>query len=208
MKQLRVAMYLRVSTDEQTHDSQRVELEQYCGRRGWVNVRCFADTASGGQKNRAALDQLMSDVRRGRIDVVLTFKLDRLARSLNHLAQLLGELQTHNVAMVCPSQGIDTTETNPCAQLQLNILAAVAEFERELIRERVKAGLVAARARGAKMGRPQLAKRFRQQIYELHRSGAGPTEISRRLGIARSTISDVIQSERPSESPINAASGF
>jgi len=144
----RVAVYLRVSTDQQNHNSQRTELAQYCERRNWTNIRWFADVGSGAKQNRDALNQLMAQVRCGRIDVIVAFKIDRLARSLNHLAQIIAELQTHNVSLVCPSQGIDTTNANPCAQLQLNILAAVAQFERELITERVNAGLAAAKHRG------------------------------------------------------------
>ena len=145
----RIAIYLRVSTTAQDHDSQRNELTEYCQRRGWANVHWFTDTASGAKQNREGLTRLMEQVRRGKVDVVVAFKLDRLARSLSHLAQIIAELQAHAVALVVPSQGIDTYNTNPAAQLQLNILAAVAQFERELITERVNAGVRAGKgARG------------------------------------------------------------
>ncbi len=97
---------------------------------------------------------MMDEVREGTVDVVLTWKIDRLARSLNHLAQLLAEFHTHKAALVCPSQGLDTTDSNPCAEFQINILAAVAQFERELIAERVRVGITAARQRGVRLGRP------------------------------------------------------
>ena len=113
----RIAVYLRVSTDRQNHDSQRTELEDYCQRRRWSNIRWFSDVGSGTKQNREALNQLMAQVRRGRIDVIVAFKIDRLARSLNHLAQIIAELQTHNVSLVCPSQGIDTTNANPCVAI-------------------------------------------------------------------------------------------
>lgn len=138
--QPRVAVYLRVSTDQQTHNSQEAEMRDYCTRRGWSEPLWFRDTASGAKQSREGLNELMALARRGKIDVVLTFKLDRLARSLSHLAQVLAELQAHHVALVCPSQGIDTSNANPAAQLQINILAAVAQFEREIITERVRAG--------------------------------------------------------------------
>ncbi len=83
------------------------------------------------KRERAAFNVMMDEVREGTVDILLTWKIDRLARSLNHLAQIIAALQTCKVALVCPSQGIDTTESNPCAQFQLNILAAVAQFERE-----------------------------------------------------------------------------
>jgi DNA invertase Pin-like site-specific DNA recombinase len=190
----RIAVYLRVSSDQQNHDSQRTELEEYCAHRNWTNVRWFSDVGSGIKQNREALNQLMDQVRRGRIDVIVAFKIDRLARSLNHLAQIIAELQAHNVALVCPSQGIDTTNVNPCAQFQLNILAAVAQFERELITERVNAGLIAAKQRGVRLGRPVIKRRF--QIAEVERllfAGKNGAEISRQLRIPYSTTGEMIR---------------
>ncbi len=118
---------MRVSTEEQNADSQEAQLKEYCHRRGWTErVGWFIDRASGTKRDRGALGVMMDEVREGTVDVVLTWKIDRLARSLNHLAQLLAEFQTHKVALVCPSQGIDKTASNPCAEFQINILAAVA----------------------------------------------------------------------------------
>src|SRR6266852_1555454 len=151
---MRIALYLRVSTDRQTTGSQALELRDYCTRRGWKGVREFSDTSSGAKFTREGLDALMSEVRKGRIDTIVAYKLDRLGRSLAHLAQLIGEMTAHRVALVIPAQGIDTSAANPASQLQLNILMAVAEFEREIIRERVNSGLRAARARGTRLGRP------------------------------------------------------
>src|SRR6185436_5151816 len=147
----KVAIYTRVSTDKQTHDSQLNELREYCQRRGWPNVTEYADIISGAKFSRQGLDRLMTEVRRGRLDVIVCFKLDRLGRSLAHLAQIVAELTAHRVALVCPSQGIDTSSHNPASQLQLNILMAIAEFERSVIRERVAAGLRAAKANGTKL---------------------------------------------------------
>src|SRR5207248_5657068 len=103
---------------------------------------------------RTGLDQMMGEIRRGRLDVVLCYKLDRLGRSLVSVAQLIGEMIANGVSLVIPGQGIDTSSDNSAARLQLNILIAVAEFERDIIRERTKAGLAAARARGTRLGRP------------------------------------------------------
>src|SRR4051794_36579943 len=108
----KIALYLRVSTDRQTTDSQAIELREYCARRGWHNVREFADTASGAKFSRQGLDALMKEVRKGRLDMVVAYKLDRLGRSLPHLAQLIGELTTNRVALVIPQQGIDTSASN------------------------------------------------------------------------------------------------
>lgn len=195
---MRIRIYARVSTDKQTHDSQLQELRRYCERRGWHRVEEIVDTTSGAKSSRRGLDRLMAEVRRGKVDVILCFKLDRLGRSLAHLAQLIGEFQTHGVALVCPGQGIDTTNQNPAAQLQLNILCAVAEFEREVIRERVNAGLSAARLRGVKLGRPSTLKQHEKAVAVLLDQGHGVCEIARRLSLPLSSAHKVVKGVRAS----------
>lgn len=152
----RVALYLRVSTAEQDHEPQRMELVDFCRRRKWDEWTEYADQISGAKWTRAGLDGLMRAVRKRKLDVVLCVKLDRLGRSLSHLAQLIAEFDKHEVAVICTTQGIDTSHSNPAGRLQMHVLMAVAEFERSLIRERTKAGLVAAVARGSKLGRPRI----------------------------------------------------
>jgi putative DNA-invertase from lambdoid prophage Rac len=191
--QPRVCCYLRVSTDDQNVDSQEAQLREYCQRRGWQRVGFFVDHGSGAKRDRGALNVMMDEVREGTVDVVLTWKIDRLARSLNHLAQIISEFQTHKVALVCPSQGIDTTDSNPCAEFQLNILAAVAQFERELIVERVNAGIAAARARGVKLGRPRKKEKYVDQIISLMDEGCNAAQISRQLKIPYSTVSEIVR---------------
>ena len=149
MKQT-VVIYARVSTNKQNHDSQLTELREYCERRKWEEVEEIVDTASGVKSSRAGLDRLMKAVRRGKVDIVVCYKLDRLGRSLAHLAAMIAEFTAHNVALVVPEQGIDTSAANSAARLQVNVLCAVAEFEREIIRERVNDGIAAAKARGVK----------------------------------------------------------
>jgi DNA invertase Pin-like site-specific DNA recombinase len=136
---------------------------------------------------------MMDEVREGTVDIVLTWKLDRLARSLNHLAQLLAEFQTHKVALVCPSQGIDTTASNPCAEFQINILAAVAVFERQLIVERVKVGIAAAKQRGVKLGRPAKMQRHYNEVSDLIKKGHTAAQISRLLTIPYSTAAEIVR---------------
>jgi DNA invertase Pin-like site-specific DNA recombinase len=153
---MKAAIYLRVSTDKQTTSAQREELREICKRRGWGGVIEYEDVISGAKFTRVGLDKMMAEVRRGRLDVVLCYKLDRLGRSLVSVAQLIGEMLANKVALVIPGQGIDTSSDNSAAKLQMNILMAVAEFERDIIRERTLAGLAAARARGTKLGRPAL----------------------------------------------------
>src|SRR3989442_15343287 len=129
MKPKRIAVYGRVSTDAQNHASQLREVRAYVRRR-WPRAEVieYLDKASGTRFSREGLDAMMDDVRKSRIDVLAVYKLDRLGRSLQHLAQLIGELETNGTALVASSQGIDTSESNPAGRLQMHVLAAVAEF--------------------------------------------------------------------------------
>ena len=190
---LKIAIYTRVSTDKQTDESQLNELREFCARRGWIKITEYRDVISGAKFSRQGLDQLMTDVRRGRLDVVICFKLDRLGRSLPHLAQIVGELTAHRVALVCPSQGIDTSGMNPASQLQLNILMAIAEFERSIIRERVTAGLKASKANGTKLGRPSTLADHGPAVSRLRAEGLGVRAISRELGIPVSSVHKLVK---------------
>src|SRR5438477_7222022 len=168
MKPKRIIIYGRVSTAEQRHDSQLSEVQDYCAKR-WpgCGVAVISDTASGAKTGREGLDRLMHLVRRNKVDVVACFKLDRLGRSLPHLAQIISELDQHNISLVATSQGIDTNHDSPAGRLQMHVLIAVAEFERSLIVERVRAGQAAARAKGVKFGRPATLWKHRQQVVSL-----------------------------------------
>jgi DNA invertase Pin-like site-specific DNA recombinase len=190
MKQ--IVIYLRVSTDRQTTDSQAGELREYCARRGWHDAREFSDVSSGAKFSRTGLDALMREVRRGRVDAVVAYKLDRLGRSLPHLAQLVGEMTSHRVALIVPAQGIDTSASNPASQLQLNILMAVAEFEREIIRERVNSGLRAARARGVRLGRPAALQKHLPQVRALLEAGNCVAQIAREMKLAYSSAHKLV----------------
>jgi DNA invertase Pin-like site-specific DNA recombinase len=173
MKNKRILIYGRVSTAEQRHDSQIAEVQAYCTRQ-WgdeIAVTVITDTATGAKTSREGLDQLMQLVRRNKIDVVACFKLDRLGRSLPHLAQIIAEFDQHNVAIVATSQGIDTNHDSPAGRLQMHVLMAVAEFERTLIVERVRAGQAAARAKGVKFGRPATLDQHRGTVIQLLNSG-------------------------------------
>ena len=192
----RIVIYARVSTDNQSHDSQLEEVRNYCVRRAWTVAEEVTDVASGGKCSREGLDRLMAQVRRGRVGTVVVFRLDRLARSLSHLAQMLGEFQLHGTALVCPGQGIDTSNTNPAAQLQVNILAAVAQFERELIVERIKAGVAAAKVRGVKLGRPARHDHLLPKVRFLVEQGKSAAAIGRELSIPASSAGDLVRVAR------------
>lgn len=190
---MKTAIYTRVSTDKQTDDSQLNELREYCQRRNWLNVVEYRDVVSGASISRQALDRLMSDVRRGKLDVIVCFKLDRLGRSLAHLAQIVGELTAHRVALVCPSQGIDTSGMNPASEFQLNVLMAVAQFERSIIQERVAAGLRAAKAKGVKLGRPVTLSQHDQAVRSLLHQGLGVRAIARRLELPVASVFKLVK---------------
>jgi len=190
---MKTAIYTRVSTDKQTDESQLNELREYCQRRTWQNIAEYRDVISGASISRQALDRLMGDVRRGKLDVIVCFKLDRLGRSLPHLAQIVGELTAHRVALVCPSQGIDTSGMNPTSQLQLNILMAIAEFERSIIQERVAAGLRAAKAKGVKLGRPTTLNQHAQSVLSLLNQGLGVRAIARRLELPVASVFKLVK---------------
>jgi DNA invertase Pin-like site-specific DNA recombinase len=150
----RVAIYVRVSTVEQETALQESELREYCERRGWEPVLYRDRGQSGAKQDRPALNQLLSDLRKRKIDVILVWSLDRLARSLKHLLSIAEECRALGVDLVSLRQNIDTTL--PAGRLTFSILGAVAEFERELLRERVKAGMAQARRAGKRIGRPAL----------------------------------------------------
>jgi DNA invertase Pin-like site-specific DNA recombinase len=156
MKEKRAAIYVRVSTSEQDTTLQETELRQYAESCGWDCV-VYQDKAQSGAKNdRPALNQMLNDMRRRRFDVVVVWKLDRLARSLKQLLTIGEECRSLAVDLVSLRQNIDTTL--PAGRLTFQILGAVAEFERELLRERVKAGMAQARRTGKHVGRPALRK--------------------------------------------------
>jgi DNA invertase Pin-like site-specific DNA recombinase len=151
---VRAALYLRVSTDRQDCENQLPDLERYVASRGWDIVRRYSDSGiSGACERRPALDELVKDARRRRFDVLVVWRLDRLGRSLRHLILLLDELHALGIAFVTLAEGIDAT--TPAGRLQLHVLAAIAEFERARVGERVRAAHGRARAAGRHIGRPR-----------------------------------------------------
>jgi len=165
-------------------------VREYCARR-WgdtVVVTVITDTASGSKTSREGLDQVMHLVRHNKVDVVACFKLDRLGRSLPHLAQIITELDQHNVAIVATSQGIDTDQDSPAGRLQMHVLMAVAQFERSLIVERVRAGQAAARAKGVRFGRPATLWQHKETVIELLRNGWTCRRIASEKGIPLGSV--------------------
>ncbi len=185
---MNTALYIRVSTDGQRTDSQEQELKGYCRQRGWKDLSLYVDRICGAKASRPQLDQLMQDIRAGQVERLLVFKLDRLGRSLTHLAQILDELNRLKVPLIASSHGIDTSDDNPAGRLQLGVLMAVAEFERGIIKERVNAGLAAAKARGVQLGRPATINGRADEVRKLKAQGLGLRAIARQLGMPPSSV--------------------
>jgi putative DNA-invertase from lambdoid prophage Rac len=189
---MKAAIYARVSTADQHNEIQIRELTEYADRRIWEVASVYQDTMSGAKAKRPGLDRLMADAGQRRFDVVLVWKLDRFGRSVVDFLNNVRELGQHGVRFMAVTQNIDTDEGNPAGRFNMNILAAVAEFERELIRERVNAGLKLARARGKRLGRPR--KVFaRYQVAQLRRDGLSLRQIARRLNVGEATVRRVLR---------------
>jgi DNA invertase Pin-like site-specific DNA recombinase len=163
--QKRAAIYVRVSTVEQETDLQEHELREYCERRGWSHV-VYRDRGQSGVKNdRPALTAMLNDLRRRKIDVVVVWALDRLARSLKQLLSIAEECRSVGVDLVSLKQNVDTTL--PAGRLTFQVLGAVAEFEREMLCERVKAGMAQARRSGKHVGRPARRKFLATEVERM-----------------------------------------
>jgi putative DNA-invertase from lambdoid prophage Rac len=186
------AIYARVSTTDQNCEMQLRELREYCTRRGWQIADEYVDTGwSGAKASRPQLDRLMKDAGQHRFGCVLVWKLDRFGRSMSNLVDGLRQLSTYGVRFLATSQSIDTDQANPTSKLILWILAAVAEFEREMICERVKAGMKAAKHRGIRCGRPKLQV-DRARILRLRQGGASVRVIAKQLGISIGTVHSLL----------------
>jgi DNA invertase Pin-like site-specific DNA recombinase len=177
------AIYGRVSTTEQNAGMQLDELRAYCQRRQWEIVEEYIDTGvSGAKESRPALNRLLTDSKRRKFDAVLVYRYDRFARSLRQLVNALSEFDALGIHFVSLHEGVDTSTPN--GRLVFGIFASIAEFERELIRGRVRSGLAAARARGKRLGRPRVSL-DRAQISHLRAEGLSWAGIAERLGVGR-----------------------
>jgi len=181
---MKVATYTRVSTDGQRTDLQIDEVRQYCQRRGFTIVGEFSDVASGARTDRAGLADLMRRARRREFDAVVVWAFDRMSRSLSHLVSTLEELNALGVQFISLREGIDTSV--PTGKLIFHVMGALGEFERELIRSRVMAGMNAARRRGVAFGRPKSTV-DRDRILRMRAAGQSFPYIARTLGTSVGT---------------------
>ncbi len=182
----RVAIYARVSTTDQSTDSQLLDLRRYVADRGWHLHREYTDNGVSGTKDsRPALNQLMDDAKKRKFGVVLVWRFDRFARSTKHLILALEEFRNLGVDFVSYQENIDTS--SPLGSAIFTIISAVAQLERDIIAERVKAGLRRAKENGRKLGRPR-AEVPKGEIYRLHSHGLSLRQIATQLNISKSTV--------------------
>ena len=191
---LRAGLYARVSThDQQTLPMQSRAMREYATRRGWRIVLQVKEIASGAYQ-RESREKLLAAARRREIDVVLVWRLDRWGRSVTDLLATLQELEHLGVGFVSLTEALDLT--TPAGRAMAGLLAVFAEFEREILRERVRAGLDQARRNGQRLGRPITAALHADKVRKLFRAGINKTEIARRLQIGRTSVRRILAAKR------------
>jgi DNA invertase Pin-like site-specific DNA recombinase len=179
------AIYARVSTNNNGQDPtvQTRELEEYCQRRGWELAGCYVDNGiSGAKESRPELDRLMADAHRRRFDAVAVWRFDRFARSVSHLLRALETFKALGIDLVSLSEQVDTS--TPTGKMVFTGLGAVAELERSLIAERVRAGIRNARAKGKRLGRPRVAVDA-SRIVALRAEGQSWSTVCREVGVSK-----------------------
>jgi DNA invertase Pin-like site-specific DNA recombinase len=185
----RAAIYLRVSTDQQTVENQRRELRQIAERRGWEIAEEYHDAGISGSKgrdSRPGLDQMLKDAGKRRFDVVMAWAIDRLGRSLIDLLGTIQELEACGVDLFLEQQSLDTT--TPAGKLMFQVCGAFAEFERSMIRQRVRLGLKRAVAQGKRLGRPRIDGEIARKAERELRKGVGMNKVARMFGIGVGTV--------------------
>lgn len=186
---MKTAIYVRVSTKDQSLDSQLHTLQEYAKARKLDIVEIFTDQGvSGAKKKRPGLDRLMEAANKRKIEAVLVFRFDRFARSTKHLAMALDEFRARGIQFISYSENVDTTTA--MGEAMFTIIGAMAQLERDIIRERVSAGLNAARAKGKRLGRPTSGKE--EKIRILRKKGWSYRKIARELGVGLATINRVL----------------
>lgn len=195
---VRVAIYARVSTDEQNPELQLRELRDYAERRGFAIHREYIERASGDRRRRRRapeFEALMADARRRRFDCVLVWKYDRFARTLGALIAALEEFRDLGIDFISHTQAIDTT--TPMGRLFFHVIGSFAEFERDVIVERVKAGLANARAKGKKLGRPVKDPEAADRVAALRANGMSLRAIAAAEGMSASGVRKILLRAEP-----------
>lgn len=192
-----VAIYARVSTSDQSCEMQLYELRQYVAKQGWQVFQEYVDTGfSGAVASRPRLDQLLRDARLQKFEGVLVWKLDRWGRSVAHCVRSIQELVSLGIRFLSPTESIDTGADSPMSKFLMHLFAALAEMERGIIRERVCAGVRAAKARGTRLGRPRRVFR-RDEAITLRKQGMSWRNVAKTLNLPMSTVIDACSENPP-----------
>jgi len=187
MKRKTAAIYARVSTDKQKAEMQVVELKNYVKRRDFTLGKTYIDQGyTGGNLQRPAFGQMMEDAHKRTFDVLVVWKLDRLSRSLKDLITTLETLGSLGIAFISYDNSLDTS--TPTGKLVFHVVGSVAEFERDIIKERVRAGLANARRNGKKLGRPSILAKVSKKIHTLKENGLANRAIANCLGVGEATV--------------------
>jgi DNA invertase Pin-like site-specific DNA recombinase len=190
----RAALYLRVSTLDQHPEAQLYDLRGMAAQRGFEVVQEYTDRLSGARSKRPGLDQLMADARRGKFDVVLVAAFDRIARSVRHFLEVLDELTHLNIEFVSFRENVDTG--GPLGRAMIVIIGAIAELERNLIIERVRAGMRRAKLEGQRLGRPRLNV-DRDALMRDRARGHSLTQLAKAYQISRASVVRLLQPSNP-----------
>jgi DNA invertase Pin-like site-specific DNA recombinase len=192
---MKIAIYARVSTSEQTTENQVRELTDWANRAGHEVVAVFDDSGISGSKGRDGrreFDRLLKAAVRREFDLVAAWSVDRLGRSLQDLLGFLTEVHSSDVDLYLHQQSLDTT--TPSGRAMFQMMGVFAEFERSMISERVKAGLARAKANGKRIGRPRVSTDIEEQIRQLRSQGIGLLRIAKSVGVGTSTVQRVVAS--------------
>jgi DNA invertase Pin-like site-specific DNA recombinase len=190
---IRVAVYTRVSTSQQSDDAQLQELVALCSRSGWKVVRTYRETISGtkGVDQRPQLKSLLQEARQRQFDKIVVWSADRLARSMRHLVTVLGELNDCGIQIFSYRQGIDTS--TPMGAMLWQFLGIFAEFEHGIRRERQAAGIARAKQKGVRFGRPPVPPLKRREIIQLRQQGLAINKIARQLRVGTGSVMRTLQ---------------
>jgi Site-specific recombinases, DNA invertase Pin homologs len=191
----KTAIYSRVSSVGQNHESQEREVMAFATRAGWYNVEVYRDTISGKKDVREGLTLLLEDCKAGKIERILAYKMDRLGRSTQHFLRLMDQFTTLHIPVIFTSQGISTEKSNPVTQFFMVILAGFAEMETAQRSERQMAGIANRRAKGLPMGKPGFPQEVQDKIVELNLKGLSQRDIALELKVSQSYVNKKLKNK-------------
>lgn len=185
---MKTAIYLRVSTTQQTVENQKLQLEQFAKSREWKIVKTYADEGlSGDSKNRPAFNQMIADAHKRKFETILIYQLSRFGRSMSEVIKNITDLKASGVSIYSYSENLSTAEDSPYGKIVLAVLSALGEIELDLIRERVRSGVSRALAAGTKFGRPHVGFDISKAL-KLRKEGMSIRKIAKLLGVSKSTL--------------------